>query len=95
MALKNKEYQALCDRVTALVKDGMKKEEMNEILSITKSIEQLDVDYSKQCDSYRDLQKDYINAFRSAPVSNKDESDIKPRTLEEIANEILNKGKKE
>lgn len=94
MPLKNKEYQSLCDRVTALVKDGMKKEEMDEILSITKGIEKLDDEYSKQCDSYRDLQKDYINAFRSAPVSNKDESENKPRTLEEIANEILNKGKR-
>lgn len=92
MPLKNKEYQSLCDRVTALVKDGMKKEEMNEILSITKGIEKLDEEYSKQCDSYRDLQKDYINAFRSAPVSNKDESEPRARTFEEIAADIK-KGK--
>lgn len=92
MPLKNKDYQSLCDRVTALVKDGMKKEEMNEILSITKGIEKLDEEYSKQCDSYRDLQKDYINAFRSAPVSNKDESEPHARTLEEIVADIK-KGK--
>lgn len=92
MPLKNKDYQSLCDRVTALVKDGMKKEEMNEILSITKGIEKLDEEYSKQCDSYRDLQKDYINAFRSAPVSNKDESEPRARTFEEIVADIK-KGK--
>lgn len=92
MPLKNKDYQSLCDRVTALVKDGMKKEEMNEILSITKGIEKLDEEYSKQCDSYRDLQKDYINAFRSAPVSNKDESEPRARSFEEIVADIK-KGK--
>ena len=93
MPLKNKEYQALCDRITSLVKDGMKKEEMDEILSITKGVEKLDEEYSKQCDSYRDLQKDYINAFRSMPISNKDESEPKARTFEEIVADITKKGK--
>lgn len=90
--LKNKEYQQLNDRIIKLMHEGMPKEEMDEIVSISKHIEKLDEEYANQVQSNFDLKKEFVETFKQTPANKEDHSEPHARSLEEIIADIK-KGK--
>lgn len=86
----------LREQVKALLNEKSTKEDVDKIALIDKQIDEVEKAQQETQKKYQEMQTDYINLVKNTGFKTPENSAEKtePRSLEEIAKEILSKGEK-
>lgn len=68
-------------------------EQLEKVTKIKKDLDEVDADFESQSKKYKTLQEMYLENYKSLGNQEKPIEDKKPRSLEEIALEVINKDK--
>lgn len=69
-------------------------EQLEQVTSIKKDLDEVNADFETQSKKYKTLQEMYLENYKSLGNQDKPQDEKKPRSLEEIALEVINKDNK-